>query len=265
MEHLDAAPGIQYFKQTADIDLSGHDWTPFPFGGRFDGNGNTISNLTIDMPTSVYVGFFSELLPDGELTGIRLDKVDVKGKARVGGLVGEAQGKIFNSYASGSVIGSDYSIGGLVGKVTGEISNSYASVSVNVSKGFGSHVGGLVGFSVGEISNSYASGSVIASGDNIGGLVGMAQRKIFNSYASGSVIGFGDTVGGLVGDVNYSNLVFSSYYDRETTNQSDDKGKGSPRTTDEMKKGTPSESIYTGWDLAIWDFGDTTDYPTLRK
>ena len=215
MVRLYAANGIKYFKQTANIDLTGQKWTPFEFGGYFDGNGKTISNVTIDLSSTYYVGFFRKLLTGGELTGIKLENVNVKGNLYVGGLVGTAYTDtiISNSYASGSVSGS-------------------------------SIVGGLVG---------------TAYTDTI----------ISNSYASGSVSGFSgsNSVGGLVG-ATYGISISSSYYDSQTTNQSDT-GKGIPRTTDEMKQGVPTLStvprpIYVDWSTSIWDFGDATDYPTLK-
>ena len=229
MQRLDAATGVQYFTQTANIDLSGQSWMPFYFGGHFDGNGKTISNVKISNPSNDYVGFFSKLSTGGELIGIKLENVDVLGYEYVGGLVGFADGSISNSYASGSVSGT-------------------------------SNVGGLVGVTYSSISNSYASGSVSGT-SNVGGLVGWNDGRISNSYALGSVTGT-SSVGGLVGVASGS--ISSSYYDSETSNQSDT-GKGIPRTTAEMKTGTPSETIYTGWDLAIWDFGTSSDYPTLRK
>lgn len=43
------APGDSY-RLTADIDLSGSDWTPIPFSGTLDGAGHTIYNLTLRAP-----------------------------------------------------------------------------------------------------------------------------------------------------------------------------------------------------------------------
>ena len=235
MQRLDAATGVQYFKQTADIDLFGQIWTPIKFSGNFDGNGKTISNVKIDLPNSNYIGFFSTLSSGGELKNVRLENVDVKGKSYVGGLVGEASGSISNSYALGNVTGSSNYVGGLVG---------YTGITSSVC-------------------NSYASGSVTGSSFYVGGLVGAVFGKIFNSYASVNVKGFA-VIGGLVGIFDTTSSISNSYYDREITNNPDN-GKGIPRTTTEMKTGTPSETIYTGWDPAIWDFGDDTDYPKLRK
>ena len=74
------------------------------------------------------------------------------GNDYVGGLVGDNQGTVSNSYAIGSVIGEWY-VGGLVGNTdsVGIVSNSYAKGSVT---GY-SFVGGLVGSNWGNVNNSF--------------------------------------------------------------------------------------------------------------
>ena len=233
MQRLDSTSSGQYFKQTADIDQSNESWTPFDFSGHFDGNGKTISHVTIDLTGGYYVGFFRQLLSGGELNNVGLKEVNVKGSYFVGGLVGSAaaSSSISNCYASGNVNGTSY-VGGLVGRTSGSISNSYTLGSVKGT----SYVGGLVGYA--------------------------AASSISDCYASGSVKGI-SAVGELIGSAVSSNIT-NSYYDSVTANLPDN-AFGSRRTTKEMKEGTPSPTIYTGWDSTIWDFGDDTDYPTLRK
>ncbi|MCX7668666.1 MAG: hypothetical protein N2439_01150, partial [Anaerolineae bacterium] len=112
------------------------------FTGRFDGLGHVITNLTINRPTTDYVGLFGHA--SGGVRNVGLDNGSVSGKNFVGGLVGRnySGGTISNSYATGSVNGGSY-LGGLVG-------NNYG----------------------GTISNSYATGGVTGSGNDAGGLVG---------------------------------------------------------------------------------------------
>ena len=223
------------FKLAADLDMTtgftmiaGEDQE---FTGTFDGNGFTISNITIDEPSEDYVGFV-RYTEGGTLTNLKLENVEITGKDYVGGLVGfKAYGSIVDSYVTGSVIGtstvgglSGYykqvsvsnshttcsvvgadRVGGLLGhKWNGVISDSYATGSVSgVNK-----VGGLVGDDYGgTISNSHAIGDVESTGDYVGGLVGYHfwVGSIENSYATGAVIGGsnldGDSyAGGLVGD-----------------------------------------------------------------
>ena len=74
---------------TADIDLTGHQWTPIglgkaQFAGRFDGCGHTISAVTIQKKWPGNYGLF------GYVTGA-IQNVTVTGTKQVGGLVGWAQ------------------------------------------------------------------------------------------------------------------------------------------------------------------------------
>jgi len=174
------------------------------FTGVFNGLGHTISNLTINLPSTNYVGLFGYTGAGSVIQNVGLSGGSVSGSGAVGGLVGynDFEATVSNSYATGSVSGSD-SVGGLVGINRGTISNSYATGSVSGTE----FVGGLVGVNYGTVSNSYATGSV--SGSYGGGLVGINIGTISNSYATGSVSGSGE-VGGLVG-TNYGGTVSNSY------------------------------------------------------
>ncbi len=92
-----------YFLQTADIDLSGYsNWEPIGgggttdiFQGHYDGAGYTISNLTINRPSTPNVGLFGHIGPlDSEfvnslsIKNVHLEDVDVKGARGTGALVG---------------------------------------------------------------------------------------------------------------------------------------------------------------------------------
>ena len=188
-------------------------WSPIGdndngFSGIFDGNGRTLSNLTIHT-TANHVGLFGRLSSSGTITRISLSDVVAHGSNWVGGLIGyNDEGTISNSYSSGRISGDDSDVGGLVGwNSGGSISNSYSSGSISGD----SLVGGLVGANGegGTISNSYSSGS--ASGDSlVGGLVGVNEdATINNSYSTGQVSGSRD-VGGLVGK-NNRGTVSNSY------------------------------------------------------
>jgi len=185
------------------------------FTGSFNGLGHTISDLTINLPLTRYVGLFG-VARSGIIKNIGMVRNLVIGKSNVGGLVGYSNGSsISNSYATGSVDGTirtinDAFVGGLVGYSNGSsITTSYAGGIVH---GEGDSVGGLVGDSNGtsSISNSYATSTVTVSSDSIytGGLVGNNSGFISNSYATGTVYGiFG--VGGLVG--NNTGSISNSY------------------------------------------------------
>jgi LPXTG-motif cell wall-anchored protein len=184
---------------------------------------------------------------------------------RTGGLVGtlDSFSSINESYAEGDVIAvsGTSGAGGLVGG--GEyssISNSYASGTVEASQ----RVGGLVGQAGNsyQITNSYAIGTV--SGDRyVGGLVGDHEfAGITNCYATGEVTGSTD-VGGLVGSDNPTTTISGSYYNSQTTGQTDT-GKGEPKTTVQMQDQSTFDDY---WDFdAVWGINpeENGGYPFLR-
>ena len=222
------------------------------FSGVFDGNGHTISHLTIRGGSSL--GLFGELVPGASISNLGLEAVDVDGSSSVGSLVGSNSGSIAACYSTGTVNG-DYTVGGLVGHNEGSIIASYSTGAVT---GDQNYIGGLVGVNWGSITTSYSAGTVIGdaatgglvgqnSGDiaacysncvvkgnrrlvGIGGLVGENWGSITTSYSSGSVAG-ADNPGGLVGE--NGGIITSSVWDMETSGLSESAG-GVGLTTSEM-------------------------------
>ncbi len=162
-----------------------------------------------------------------------------------GGLVGQNQGTITQSYATGAVNGTREA-GGLVGLNSGTISQSYATGAVTLAPASGSTgtgslgAGGLVGVNVAfggtaTITQSYATGSVTLNNANaanvpIGSFVGANSGTINEAYGTGYVTiasGTG-TIGGFSGAntaVNRINqtgngTLTNTYYDMGTTGQS---------------------------------------------
>ncbi|MCJ9749153.1 filamentous hemagglutinin N-terminal domain-containing protein [Neorhizobium sp. BETTINA12A] len=201
------------------------------FSGAFEGLGHTINNLTIDNPSSQFVGLFGYTsnatlenlgLTGGSVTGQnyvgglvgfaassgRIANVfsteAVTGNYRTGGLVGDNQATITGSYSTGTITGYSDWTGGLVGfsEGNGSIDQSYSTSTVNGAN----YAGGLVGANWGQFTtNSYATGAV-TGGFRLGGLVADNRSTLSNVYATGSVYSSGsDEIGGLVGH-NYSNI-----------------------------------------------------------
>ncbi len=180
-----------------------------PFSGTFSGNGNTISNLFINLPNASDVGLFGDA--SGAITSVGLVGGSVTGNSEVGGLVGSGSAAIIiNSYNTGAVIGSGsgQEVGGLVGVTAGgAITGSYASGSVTGSSA--NAVGGLVGWNDGAISESYASG-LVTGHNSVGGLTGINVGSVINSYETGAVTG-NSGVGGLVGTNSSTGSIDESY------------------------------------------------------
>ena len=198
----------------------------------------------------------------------------------IGGLVGfnnSSSVLIENSYASGNVTATNTShdvrwVGGLVGfnNGGGKISKSYATGDVTATSDSSvSSIGGLVGAfyglstSIAEISDSYALGAVTGKTE-VGGLIGAGlDASISTSYSAGLVSGTADT-GGLLGKDFGSTTVNSSYYNGETSGQSDT-GKGQSVSTEEMKVYRNLAGL--GF-LDVWDQVDTEthdSYPFFEK
>ena len=193
-----------------DIDLSelGENWTAVGtnadrFKGTFDGNGFTISNLTINEPSYDKHGLFG--YADGAtIRNVALENVNVKGNQYMGGLVGCAGNtKIENCTSTGTVTGCS-DVGGLVGAAYGNttIENSSSSGSVTGR----SNIGGLVGENTDNSTITNCSASVEVTGNNYtGGLVGYVNASTIENCTSTGTVSGNSKVGGLVGSAYSSN------------------------------------------------------------
>jgi filamentous hemagglutinin family protein len=174
-----------------------------PFLGIFDGEGHTISNLTINRPTADYVGLFGNTL--GQIGNLTMTGANIVGQQFTGMLAGFAQGHSLSSISvSGNVSGTNF-VGGLAGAVSGILITSVASHGTVT--GTGDKIGGLAGSSGATVDNAFSDATVLGR-SFVGGLVGRVNEEtINNSAASGNVTGLSD-VGGLVG-VNYATVTNS--------------------------------------------------------
>ena len=256
-----------------------------PFTGVFDGNGYTISHLTIIGES--YLGLVGQLgswyPPIGEvrllslvdaniigsgnhaggLVGCNYGSItmsyssgSINGEGFVGGLVGRnyASGSVTMSHSAGSVSGTDESVGGLVGSNGGCYFSPHAGVlnchSTSSVSGK-SCVGGLVGQNFENITMSYSHG-LVRGGSYVGGLVGMngamdvGYGEVTQCYSSGPVSGTGEYVGGLVGNNGSPTRVTSSFWDIQTSGQPTSAG-GTGKTTAQMQ--TSKTFLDTGWDF----------------
>jgi hypothetical protein len=212
--------------------------------------------------------------PDGEHLS---DLIDCHSDASVssqsggaGGLVGSLSNYYSeNCYATGPVQATEEgngSVGGLFGNggdwKTCTLKKCYATGPVQG----GQQVGGLIGTAVNMITeNCYATGPVQGI-DEVGGFFGRYEDEQYpgspdmslpigsfsNCYSVGPVDGE-TNVGGFIGskEGNDTPGLDSCYYDSQTSFQSDNDGRGIPKTTEEMK----TRSTYEGWNFGgIWAF-----------
>lgn len=209
------------YRLKADLNLKD---TPFngigsagqPFTGMFDGQGHTISHVTVNAPEGENAGFFN-VIKGATIRDLKLVDVEITGKTNVGGLVGSAQVQLDSSdlsknvanliggcSVSGTVTGTK-NVGGLVGlnegktdpqtlfSIASAVDKCAASVTVNGKE----MTGGLVGKNGGTITKS-SSGGTVKGDTTTGGLVGDSSGDIYDSHTSCTVAGSSHT-GGFVG------------------------------------------------------------------
>ncbi len=268
----------KHFKLMSNIDLSGYLYSAaliapdndpddpafqgIPFKGTIDGNGRTISHLTIH--GAGFIGLIGRLDPQAAVENLKLMDVNLAGLDYVGALAGFNNGLITKSCVTGTISGRDR-VGGLTGRNWGRVTASYNAASVTGN----SDVGGITAANYNTITNCYNTGAVTAARD-VGGIVGENYKSISMTYSTGPVSGT-DRAGGLVG-YNWQEAtatITASFWDIETSTQTTSDG-GIGKTTTEMQ----SAKTFTdaGWDFAgetangtedIWTIEGGQGYPRL--
>ncbi len=273
-------------------------WTPIgTYTSTFDGNNHTIANLTINAAATVAdIGLFNALGSDGVISGVGLPDASITGAAGIldaGALVGENEGTITASWATGSVTAGSTAaagfkrLGGLAGFASGAVRASYADVSVTADSTAAQFViaGGLVGrLNGGAVTASYAMGDVsggTGGGAYLGGLAGgllttLGTPTITASYATGTVTGgTGVNAGGLAGNPS-GGTVTDSYWDTDTSGIT---GAGGQTTSGLQTPTAYGSGIYANWNVDVdgnagtgdadgnddpWHFGYDVQYPVLK-
>ena len=210
---------------TADINLSGIDWTPIgidynhQYTGTFNGGGHTITGLTVT-GSDQYAGLFGYIGSGGTVKNVVLEGVQIESDndmSDVGGVAGQSYGNIENCSVSGSVSvsGTNSIAGGVVGyQLVGSITGCSSSARV---KGV-AYAGGIAGYTNGgaSLTGCYATGSVSVENNTTsaayaGGVVGNngSSSTLKACYAWGSVTGSGSGtvyVGGVTGSNDLGTL-----------------------------------------------------------
>ena len=270
---------------TADIDLTGKNWTPIgtsfsnKYTGTFDGGGHTIKGLTVTT-NDQFVGLFGSIGYAGTVKNVMMEDVQItsnRSSGFAGGVAGYSDGTIENCSVSGSVSGTVY-VGGVVGaQWEGSITGCSSSATVKGTV----YVGGVVGQTNGgaTLTACYATGNVIIEIDPVknisgGGLVGMnGGNGLFACYATGNVTSTGSStgymhIGGFLGN-NYT-TVTACYW-----KNNHEQGIGYNR---ESTESTKVDGTYVTWQNAVdamnralqnvgskWRYELKGALPTLRK
>ena len=193
-----------YFKLTTDLDLNNIPWTPIgdteehQFGGSFDGDNHTISNLFI--PSATNAGLF------GVVSGGTFKKITIQGNipasanaTNAGGLVAYAKEAItVDNCINNTTIEGNENVGGILGYAI----NASISHCINYKNIAGkTRVGGIIGYAPNTIKNrcisciNYGTITSLKSTDKVskgyaGGIIGEGNNiKLLNMTNFGSVKG----------------------------------------------------------------------------
>ena len=225
-----ASDGKTAAKLTADIELAGFDWTPLAkLYAAFDGQGHVIHNLYINS-SSYPVGLFGYVKTGASVTklGVTGDVIcTAKSNAQAGGIAGymESDTSITECFSTVNVTSKKYA-GGIAGYVNASsvISDCYATGNIATISANECFLGGICASGY-----SYATGAALT-----------------NCYFTGTVTGSGGTasyIGGvscIAKEENYTNC----YYLAGTVSGESPKhgvtGKGTAKTTDELKALAPT-------------------------
>lgn len=201
-----------YFKMMADIDLEefiadnypSQGWLPIgnsstPFKGVFDGNGKKITHLTINRPSTDYVGFFA-YTNGATIKSLTIEEAEVKGGNYSAVLAGKlAGGNVSNITITGNVEGKQYTA---ILSGSGIASPAINTINLEGNVNGTNNCGMLLGYvSGGAISNVKAKGEI--DGTNyLGGISGSCERGIQVSISEGEMnlkISGSSYIGGVVG------------------------------------------------------------------
>ena len=233
---------------TADIDLSGQTWTPIGtstsnyFKGTFDGDGHTISNLTIDTEAS-YVGLFGAT-SGAVIKNVTLDKPQVQNSA-----------------------GGTSNTGALVGYMVGNGTVEYCAVTNGSVSSDGQYVGGLIGyFLVGTVQYCYNYETTVSSTNDtptyVNGVAGRAGTGEY-LYSSFSYVSQQKRLKAS------NNAQYAAYLSETSTKRAYGINGGQYGfSADQFKDGTVAYFLRTGFyggEAKYPDWGQTIETDTLPK
>ncbi|MCK9182370.1 MAG: hypothetical protein M0P13_05765 [Fibrobacteraceae bacterium] len=263
----------KYYALANDIAVSsGTSWTPIgsgsrvypvasPFSGTFDGQGHTVSGISIDSDT-LYVGFF------GALSGATIKNLTVEGNIQgryaVGGIAGYAKQTIFENVHNAAIVqASSQYAGGIVGYAMGgtAISASYNSGNIQAAYSAGG-VAGILDSS--RLVAVFNRGSVSATKETVGGFAGTASKSSsFNDCYVAASISSDSTLknkGNIIGSFDGTVSVSNCYYDSDKAiSLSDSVATGLPSA--QMTVASFATMLNASVSVWTWKSGVNDGYP----
>lgn len=218
-------------KQTANLDMSGHAFTPIgtssqKFKGIYNGGGYTIANLTVTgdaearglfgyITTTVTTQTFHDVDANGntlsttytetvytpaEINNVVLTGCSVTGSKNVGGIAGISEGgTIFGCSVAGTVTSTGSNAGGIVGYnfSSGTVINCQNDATVSGTL----RIGGIAGYCYGNsVIYGCCNAGAVSGSSYVGGAVGTnAGSDVHHCYNKGVLTGTNNSTGGLIG------------------------------------------------------------------
>lgn len=194
-----------HFRLVSDLDLSGEEWTPIgthgkSFRGGFDGDGHTITGMTITGKENSYVGLFGECYnftaASSYIKRVTVKGAKISGYSFVGAIAG-AGANISDCYSIENTICAIRQVGGVCGGLTGNISGCYNSSSVSGIYAAGGIMGtaSYNGRTVGVVQYCYNIGAVTVTQQDgsVGGIISASANRynISNCLNCGKITGNG--------------------------------------------------------------------------
>ncbi len=211
---------------TADIDMTGEDWTPIGdtndgYTGTFDGNGHKISKLVCERTGDKQVsGLFALLKENSVVKNLGMeDGVFTSSTSTAGAVAAKSSlGKVINCWNSGKVTAHDYA-GGIVGSSRGWIESCKNSGAIKATWGYG-RSGGIAGEQVCDRNSSqqyvrtyikYCYNTGTADAYYAGGITGYQSYlnreacDIISCWSDAAMTG--SITGGIAGSLNRGDTI----------------------------------------------------------
>ena len=233
------------------------------FNGNFDGDGHTISNLTITQKTDGgFLGLFG--CSRGTIKNLFIKNVNINaayGEKAAGAICAANYGTIEKcGVDSGTIVDKSSGIGGISGRNYGTISQCYNKADLTTENGKAAGISGMN--YQGTIENCYNAGTITQTGtnenylaggicsDNNGGIVKYCLN--FGKVISANGVGYG---------VSKDNgTVTECYYDEDVCGNLN--GDGTAMTSAELCDSSFTDSLNSNWESGSEDSKTDGRYKT---
>ena len=185
------------FRLTADLDYKDDTYTMIAdgtgayFRGAFQGNGKTISGVTLGdakSKTSLNTGLFGHVGPGGRISDLTVKESTFAAWQYAGSIVGELAGSIVNCVNMSDVNTGNGYAGGLAGVMRDGSSATGCVNKGSVSLTAGSYAGGITSVCYGDMIDCANEGDVISYGGYGGGLAGSLRGTALRCSNKGLVM-----------------------------------------------------------------------------